>query len=211
MPGLAAARNVVFIGGGGHAAVCLDVFRSCGRHVIGYVAPQPGELDCAHLGDDTILDGIDASTTEVFVAIGSNKTRVILLDRLRTMGIAAATAIDRNAIVSPSASIGDGSVVMPGAIVNARSVVGSGVILNTASSIDHDCVLDDAVHIGPGSHLAGWVTVGRGALVGVGVSVIPGCTIGPWAVVGAGGCVVGDIEEDTVNVGVPAKAVRRKP
>lgn len=65
------------------------------------------------------------------------------------------------------------------------------------------------MHISPGAHLAGNVTVGEGTHIGVGVSVIPGCKIGEWSVIGAGAVVVEDIPPRVVAVGVPARPVRK--
>ena len=41
--------------------------------------------------------------------------------------------------------------------------------------------------------------------------VLPGVTIGIGAVVGAGGVVTGDLEPWTINVGAPARAVKKRP
>lgn len=58
---------------------------------------------------------------------------------------------------------------MPGSVVNAGARVGDHVILNTCSSVDHDCIVEDFVHVSPGAHLAGNVTVKEGCHVGTGV------------------------------------------
>jgi sugar O-acyltransferase (sialic acid O-acetyltransferase NeuD family) len=198
--------GVVFVGGGGHASVCLDVFRSAGREVVGYLAPGPSDdLGLTYLGDDAVLASYAGSDTSVFIAVGSNARRLSLLDWVRSSGCRLASAVSASAVVSPSAAIGDGSVVMPGVVINARARVGDGVIVNTGATIDHDCVLHDGVHVAPGCHLAGGVVVGHGAFLGVGVSVIPERTIGEWTVVGAGAAVVRDLPDHVTAVGVPAR------
>lgn len=77
--------------------------------------------------------------------------------------------------------------------------------MNTSASVDHDCVLGDGVHIAPGCHLSGGVVVSRGAFLGVGVSVIPQCVVGEWAMVGAGAAVIGAIYPNTTSAGVQAR------
>ena len=47
------------------------------------------------------------------------------------------------------------------------------MIVNTGASVDHECVIGDAVHLAPGARLAGRVTVGEAAWVGIGAVVKP--------------------------------------
>ena len=206
-------RPVIFIGGGGHAAVCLDVFRSTGRAVIGYVAPESSDdLDLDHLGSDDDIHRLAVEhLSDVFVAIGANRARAALRQRLIAQGLTLTSAVDAHAVCAPSVRIGDCSVVMPGAVINTRSTIGSGVIVNTGSSIDHDCTIADDAHVAPGTHLAGSVHVGPGVFLGVGVSVIPGCSVGEWTVVGAGAAVVRDLPAHSIAVGVPARVSRTLP
>jgi sugar O-acyltransferase (sialic acid O-acetyltransferase NeuD family) len=201
-------RQLVLVGGGGHASVCLDVARSAGWQVLGYVGSRT-ELDTEHLGSDDALAALDADRVGVLAAIGDNAKRLALMEHVRSLGLALATAVSSHAVLSPSVRIGEGTVVMPGVIVNARTVIGDGVILNTGATVDHDCRIGDGVHIAPGCHLAGSVEIGGAAMLGVGTTVIPGVSIGTGAIVGAGSCVVRDVPAHTVNIGVPARVTRR--
>jgi acetyltransferase-like isoleucine patch superfamily enzyme len=54
----------------------------------------------------------------------------------------------------------------------------------------------------------GGITVGDGAWLGHGVIVLNGVTIGAGAVIGAGSVVVGDIPENAIAAGVPARVIR---
>jgi len=76
--------------------------------------------------------------------------------------------------------------------------------------VDHDCRIGDFVHLAPGVRLAGEVTVGEGALIGIGASVLPGVCIGAWDVVGAGAVVTEDVAPGVTVVGVPARPLRKK-
>lgn len=196
--------EVVLLGGGGHAAVCLDVFVSAGARVRGYVDRQADErLPATYLGtDDALRDHGDCA---VFVAIGDNRRRCALVDECRSQGFAIATAISPSAVMSPSVTVGVGTLVMPGSIINARTRLGVGVIVNTGATVDHDCDLGDFVHVAPGTHLAGSVILGEGCMLGVGACVIPGRTVGAWTTVGAGATVVDDLAAGVVAVGTPAR------
>jgi len=59
----------------------------------------------------------------VIIAIGDNKTRAKIQERVARAGFEIATLIHQSAIVSPSAAIGEGAVVMPGAVINARAKI----------------------------------------------------------------------------------------
>jgi UDP-perosamine 4-acetyltransferase len=55
--------------------------------------------------------------------------------------------------------------------------------------------------------LAGGVSVGARALVGVGASAIPGVAIGADAVVAAGAVVVSDVGDGVKVAGIPARRI----
>ncbi len=143
-----------------------------------------------------------------FVAVGSNRLRRKLSNKLDQLGMPLATIISSQAWISPSASVGEGTVVMPGAILGAETRVGRGAIINTASSIDHDGNIGDYVHIAPGVHLAGCVTVGEASFLGVGACVIPERSIGSGSTIGAGAVVVRDVPDNQVWVGCPARYLK---
>ena len=67
----------------------------------------------------------------------------------------------------------------------------------------------DHVHLAPGVHMGGAVTVDEGALVGVGASVLPAGHVGAWSVVGGGACVTEPVAPGATVVGVPAREVSR--
>lgn len=157
------------------------------------------------VGDDAALWADLTRKDGVIVAIGDNRTRLMLLERLRQSGAKLVSIVHPMACISASARLGGGTVAMAGAVVNADAAVGMGGILNTGCSVDHDCVLGDAVHISPGAHLAGDVHVGDRSWIGIGASVRQGVRIGSGAIVGVGAAVVSDVADGLTVVGVPAK------
>ncbi|MCR5501783.1 MAG: acyltransferase [Lachnospiraceae bacterium] len=54
---------------------------------------------------------------------------------------------------------------------------------------------------------AGRITIGDYVFVGVGCTLLPGVTIGSRVVIGAGSVVTGDIPDNSVAVGSPAKVI----
>jgi sugar O-acyltransferase (sialic acid O-acetyltransferase NeuD family) len=101
--------------------------------------------------------------------------------------------------------LGAGSVVFAGAVIQPDVKIGNHCIINTATTIDHDCVLGDYVHLAPGVHLAGNVSIDEGCFLGIGSVVIPGIKIGSKVTVAAGGVVVNHVACKKTIMGIPAK------
>lgn len=205
--------DVVVLGSGGHAAVCIDILIERGHRVVGAVGTRSDDrpLQVPLLGGDELLPRLRDEGVAAFVAIGDNRVRGRLMALAQGHGFPLVSAVSPAAHISPSTVIGDNVAVMAGAVVNAYSRLADGVIVNTGATVDHDADLARLVHVGPGSHLAGKVTVTEGAFLGAGTTVIPGCHIGRWSQLGAGSVVVSDIADEVLALGVPAREVRALP
>jgi UDP-perosamine 4-acetyltransferase len=207
-----ASAPVVILGAGGHAKVVIELIRSGGGVVSGLVDRDPAPrsvLGAPVVGDDSVLARLYADgARHAFVAIGDNEARVAAAARATDLGFTLVNAVSPHACVSDSARLGVGVAVMAGAVINADSEVGDLAIVNTGAVVDHDAWLGRGCHIGPGAVLAGGVRIGQGAFIGAGATVTPGRVIGAGAVVGAGACVIEDVSDDVIVVGVPARPVR---
>lgn len=206
--------NVILIGDSGHARVIADNVVSTGKRVIARLDDKYEELfkeDGVWLGPVSEVRGlIERENAMVIIAIGSNPIRKKIVVRLDLQECQYATIVHKEAIISPSASIGHGTVVMPGVIVNAAATIGSHVILNTRLVIEHDCLVDDYAHVSPGAMITGGVSIHQGVHIGAGATVIPTKTIGQWSIIGAGSVVIDNIEEYSTAVGVPAKVIKKE-
>ena len=199
-------KEVILIGGGGHAKVVADIVKSCGDKVIGILddAVAGSVLDMPVLGK---VANCEKYQDKYFViAIGNNRVRAMLAQRYDFLKYY--TAVHPTAVISESAQIGVGTVVMPYAVVQASARIGEHCILNTATVVEHDCVLGDFVHISPHATLCGTVSVGTGTQIGAGATVKNNISICQETVVGAGATVVKNIEVPGVYVGVPAKELK---
>lgn len=208
-------RKLVIWGASGHASVVADIFRLRGEYEIaGFLDDtNPGEAEfCGApvLGGreqlDTLLRrGIGC----LILGFGNCEARLRLSELARAKGFTIATAIHPRAVVASDVTIGYGTVVAAGAVVNPGAKIGHDVIINTCASVDHHCVVEDGAHIAPGAHLAGSVSVGRAAWVGIGATVVDRARIGAGATIGAGAVVVDDIPDGVVACGVPATTKRK--
>ena len=205
------------IGAGGHALVCAEVLTAAGFALAGCVsADGSASADIERVGlqmlgrTDDWLASAAARGSDVFVAIGDNRTRRAVSATAQAAGATIVSAVSPRSIVSPSAGLGAGVLVMPGAVINAAAELADGAIVNTGACIDHECTIGAFAHLAPGSLLAGRVVIGDGAFIGVGAAIAPGRTVGEWAVVGAGAAVVSDVAADAVVTGVPARPIERR-
>ncbi|PSL40746.1 acetyltransferase EpsM [Planomicrobium soli] len=203
--------NIILIGDSGHARVIADNIVSCGNNVVAKLDDKYTELfnrgGCWFGPVSEANSLIKKEEAKVIIAIGNNAVRKKIVERLSLVPAGYATAIHKDAIVSPSAVIGSGTVIMPGAVVNAAATIGNHVILNSRSVVEHDCRIADFVHVSPGAAVAGVVKIEEGALIEAGAAVTPVKNIGQWSIVHAGSAVVEDVEEFSSVVGVPARKV----
>jgi sugar O-acyltransferase (sialic acid O-acetyltransferase NeuD family) len=190
-------------GASGHGKVIKDIIESQGRTIDGFLDDNPEINVLSGLIVKHSVECVD----DIIISIGNNKTRKKIVEKLRC-GFSKA-AIHNNAILSPTAMVGEGSVVMAGAIINADAKIGKHCIINTGASIDHECKIGDFVHISPHATLCGEVIVGEGTWIGAGTTVIQGIKIGKWSQIGAGSVVVKDIPDGCVAYGNPCKIVKR--
>ena len=198
---------VAVIGAGGHAKVVLSTLLEAGHPAVELYDDDPSRWGTEILGARVVGAPAElrGSGRRAVIGIGDNAARAHIA---RELGLDWVTVVHPRAWVHPSVRLGPGTVVFAGAVIQPDAVLGAHVIVNTSASIDHDCQVDDYVHVAPGVHLCGAVSVGEGALLGVASAAIPGTRIGAWAVVGAGAVCVGDVADRATVLGVPARPVK---
>ncbi len=212
--------SVIGLGAGGHAKVVIEALRLCGGHeVVGLLDPKPELRDTKVLGvpvlgGDDLLMELKAQGVELaFIGLGGVQDtgpRRRLYELAVDHGFQVISAIHPQAVLSPSAQLGNGPTVLACGVINAEATLGDNVIVNTGSIVEHDCVIGSHVHIATGAVLAASVTVGDGAHIGAGSTIRQGISIGEGAVVGAGAAVVKDVAPHTVVTGVPATVLEHR-
>jgi UDP-perosamine 4-acetyltransferase len=211
--------KVIGLGAGGHAKVVIEALLSKHEyHLVGLLDPNEtlyGQkiLNIPVIGSDEQLPAlIQQGITKSFVGVGSVgnadlRRRLFMLGKAHRLE--PLTIIHPQAVVSPSAHLGEGTVVFAGAVINAEARIGENVIINTGAIVEHDCMIGDHAHIATGARLAGAVTVGAGAHIGAGATVRQRIKIGENAVVGAGAVVVKNVVDGITVIGIPAKPLSK--
>lgn len=205
-------HDIVVVGAGGHAKVCIELLRAMGEAVAFCVGTDDSPASCVGIpvlyGDDNLARLRAEGYHRVFIALGPNRLRMRLAHVAAELGFELVNAISPRAVVSSSAQLGAGIAIMAGAVINAEARIGDLSIINTGASIDHDCIIEAGVHIAPQSALAGKVQVGAGTFLGLGCKVIPEVRIGANVIIGAGAVVVNNIDDGATAVGVPARRIK---
>lgn len=194
-------------GAGGHAKVAIDILENC-YEIICVVDDNSdliGSLILGYpvMGSDHLKELKKQGVSKCFVAIGNNATREKIVNRLLEFKLI--NAVHKSCCISHHCTIGKGVMINAGAVINAGSVIKDHSIINTSATIDHDCIIEEYTHICPNVSLAGGVTVGRHAMVGIGSSVTQGLSIGCNSIIGGGSVVVRDIDSEVIAYGVPAR------
>lgn len=212
------AQPTYIYGAGGHGRVVLDILRSSGRfRISGFLDSNPS-LSGTLVEGMPVLGGLrevpeivrDNPGAQAIVAIGDNQARHEVGQALAMAGMKLINAVHATAFVSPSAVLGTNVTVCAGTIVCSYAAIRDGVILNTGSIVEHECVVEENAHLAPSVKLAGRVTIGRNAFVGIGATVIQNIRIGAYSTVGAGAVVLDDVRDGDTVVGIPARSIRSK-
>lgn len=204
--------KIVIVGAGSQGATVADILqraREAGAAAVpaGFVDDTPELFGTTILGLPVLgpVSSLAAIQHDaIVVAIGDNRLRRIVTERLVAGGERLATAIHPFASIAPTSRIGEGSMISTGALVQVRARIGRGVMLSTKSSVDHDSVLGDFAHLSAGATVGGKVRIGDETLIALGASVTSGMKVGARTIIGAGSVVVRDISDDVVAFGVPA-------
>ncbi len=203
-------KKVIILGASGHARVIADIIKSSNDELVGFLDDNMDIQGNVIFDDKKVLGTTKEEDIEKYkdnyfiIGIGSNRVRKLISQKYPNLKWY--TAIHPNAVIGSNVTIDEGSVVMAGVVINTGTKVGKHCIVNTCSSLDHDNTLEDYVHISPGSHLAGTVTIKESTWICAGVTVINNIEIEKNNIIGAGATVIRDIEEENnTYVGVPVR------
>ena len=199
-------KKLLIYGAGGNGEVCADIAKLNGYEDILF---YDDNHEIEKIGNYKVIHDfklINFDEYDFFNAIGSNKTRELITNRVNRDMI---TLIHPTAVIGENVEIGEGTAIMAKAVINPGCRIGKGVIVNTYSSLDHDDIVDDFAHISVNAHLAGNVHVGKRVFICMSSSVINNVSICDDTVIGAGATVVDNIENPGTYIGTPAKLIEK--
>ena len=204
--------KLIIIGASGHGKVVADIAIQMNKWNNIVFLDDNISIESS-MGLDVIGVTSDAisykNEADFFVAIGNNRTRERIQEKLIDSGLNIVSLIHPSAIIACEVEIDIGTVIMAGVVINSCTRIGKGCIINTNSSIDHDNIIGDYAHVSPGSSIAGTVIIKKASWIGVGSVVSNNITICEDCIIGAGAVVVKDITEPGTYIGAPARRIDR--
>lgn len=203
-------KKLIIIGAGGYAKSVLDSIDANKYMFVGFIDDRLDKSE--HLGypvlAHNINDIINREDYIYFIAIGDNKNRKNWFNRLKENNLRLINVIDKSAIVSKMAKLGEGCFVGKMAIINSCAIIGDDTIINTKSLVEHGCTVGNHVNISTNTVINGDVVIGDGTVLYSGTTVIGQRSVGKWSIVGAGAVVTKNIGDNVVAVGVPARIIK---
>lgn len=160
-------KPLSIFGASGHGKIVLAAAKQLGYDVTAFYDDDSAILNTKIHG--ILVKGTfnDCdSNANVIIAIGKNNIRRKVAEQFQDAKWT--TIAHPRSSIDETVQVSLGSLVCASATVQIDSSIGEHTIINTNASIDHDCVIGDFVHIAPGVNLAGNVTVGCGAVIGIG-------------------------------------------
>ena len=200
-------NNIIIIGGGGHAKMCIDILMQIKDfNIVGIIDDQSniGQsiLDIPIIGTDKDIEKLFKEGVKNavigFGALNNPKSRSEKYLELKKIGYNIPNLIHPSAIIENSVSIGEGNQIMGGAIIGSGVNICDNCIINSGSIISHDSVLKNNVHITPGGTLAGSVYIGENTIIGMNASIFIGVKIGENVVISNGLNIISDILDNNV-------------
>lgn len=134
--------------------------------------PEQQHVDCYKIiSNIQSLGDLNKHNFEAIVAIGNNKIRQKLQHLLLDLFIPMAIIIHPQAIIAPSAKIGEGSSVMAGCVIGTNTLIQEGVILNIGTLLDHDVIIEAFAHLSLGVKVAGGKIITQHSFLEVGTCI----------------------------------------
>lgn len=153
-----------------------------------------------------MLDEFRPGADELYLLGPTTPTRANLAAELgRRFGLRYHTLVHPTAYVSPLARLGQGVFVGANSVIGPGACLGDHVFVNRGVTIGHDTHVGPFSRIQPGANLGGLSRIGGSVTIAIGATLLERLVIGNGAFVGAGAVVTGDVPDDVLVLGIPAK------
>lgn len=201
-------KNIIIIGGGGHAAEINEYIKysqdKVGEkeyNIIGFLDDNPVSYH-NYKHSAPLLGGIKEhkiqQDVQYIIGIANLTYRKTIVDHFLDKGANFATLIHCNTYISESAVIGKGAVIAPNVNIGPNVKIGNFTLLNSRCSMGHDSSVGDHNFICPNVCFSGFTIVGDENLFGINSATIPGIKVGSRNKIAAGMVLDKNVDDDSV-------------
>ena len=169
-------KKLLILGAGGFGQTIAEVAELLGNwESISFVDDRWPKQQ--QIGSYTIISNIQSLKNlnnhnfEAIIAVGNSQIRKKWQQLLLDLSIPMTTIIHPQAVIAPSAKIGQGVSIMAGCVIGANTIIQDGVILNIGTLLDHDVVIEALSHLSVGVKVAGGKTITASSFLEVGTII----------------------------------------
>jgi sugar O-acyltransferase (sialic acid O-acetyltransferase NeuD family) len=211
-------QQVVIYGAGGFGREAAWLVQSCSiskmKYEIVCFIDDNESIHNSEINGILVLSLLGAKNrfpeAKIVIGNGIPQTRVCMVNNAVRNGFGFLNFIHPKVERSQWIDIGTGVMICAGNILTTNISIGDHVLINLDCTIGHDVKIDDYSTLSPGTHVSGYVNIGKRVFIGTGAVIVNGTQetpiiIGDDVTVGAGACVVGSIPPGVTVLGVPAK------
>ncbi len=207
-------KNIHILGAGSYGEALFDLAEHCGYNVVGLYDDDENKIGEKVFGveiKNTIKNFIkqDLENKNIAVAIGNNKFRSDILNKVRKNGAKTPSLIHDKVTISKNVKIGSAVYIQPNATIWTSVEINDNCLISPGVVIAHHSKLQEGSFVSTNSAVGANITIREKAFIGMGATIVTGLNfIGKNSIVGAGSTVLNDVEDKTVVAGVPAKKLR---
>lgn len=197
-------------GAGGLGREVLELARQ-----INYVSPRWEDIlfvddftDDTYVGDTQVVPfkSIDVSC-EFIIAVGEPSSRYALFEKV-IQAHSLATLIHPSVHIPKDVKIEDGVVIYSGAFISCNVSIKRNSLILPNVCIGHDAIIGAHSVVAGQTSIGGNVTLGEKVFVGMSCAIREKVKIGDNAIVSMGSCVFGEIGDNCLVMGNPARPLK---
>ncbi|MDL2314900.1 acetyltransferase [Bacteroidales bacterium OttesenSCG-928-C19] len=207
-------EKAIIVGAGTYGQVYSEYLKN-EYEIVGFVDDN-NELWGASINNIPVLGSFDFLASQkrdisVFVPIGNNTVRVLLLEKLIELGFNTPSFIHKQTIIHTSVKLGKAVYILPGTNIMPCTELNDFVMVSMGVNIAHHNIIGKGCFFSQGTNIGASITIEEKAYFGIGSTLMTGVkNVGKNSLIGAGAVIIKDIPKNAIVAGVPAKILRYK-
>ena len=211
------SKKIIIIGAGSGGKIVKDICYVNNQEVEGffddYISIKTKIMDAPIIGKINLIEDQSFLQKFSFIVTMSNHLdkRSEIISYLTRNNASFSNAIHPKSTISSYSKIGEGLVINAFSTILPGAKLGNHVFIDNHCSVGIDCNLEDNLNLATGVHITARAVIKSNTFLGTCTTVLPNTTIHRNSFIGAGTLVTGDISENSLAYGSPAKVVGNSP